>query len=241
MRTCTYLCICISTLHPSKIKFVCFSWNFNFYSLFERTFQFLGLLASVSLAMVLAPRAKSSENHNQVMASANSKPLPTLSLSCQKLERNSPKDASHGDSQSKNRNNLGTNTLENGMCYGKGEVSTKLKLTIRHGEKKLTAASEKGMGREGQDGEELGQRTWNLRSRTNAVGGRSGISNPKSNIPENAKKNEKPKKFSITLSREEIEEDFLKMTGSKPPRKPNKRPKNVQKVLDVRQSCYIVS
>ncbi|XP_034688888.1 uncharacterized protein LOC117916816 [Vitis riparia] len=182
--------------------------------------------------MVLAPRAKSSENHNQVMASANSKPLPTFSLSCQKLERNSPKDASHGDSQSKNRNNLGTNTLENGMCYGKGEVSTKLKLTIRHGEKKLTAASEKGMGREGQDGEELGQRTWNLRSRTNAVGGRSGISNLKSNIPENAKKNEKPKKFSITLSREEIEEDFLKMTGSKPPRKPNKRPKNVQKVLD---------
>ncbi|RVW97299.1 hypothetical protein CK203_025897 [Vitis vinifera] len=142
--------------------------------------------------MVLAPGAKSSENHNQVMASANSKPLPTLSLSCQKLERNSPKDASH--------------EIDGGVG--------------------------KRNGREGQDGEELGQRTWNLRSRTNAVGGRSGISNPKSNIPENAKKNEKPKKFSITLSREEIEEDFLKMTGSKPPRKPNKRPKNVQKVLD---------
>ncbi|KAK2650765.1 hypothetical protein Ddye_018254 [Dipteronia dyeriana] len=43
--------------------------------------------------------------------------------------------------------------------------------------------------------------------------------------------NEKPK-FSISLSKEEIEEDFLAMTGSKPPRKSQKRPRNVQKQLD---------
>ncbi|KAK7306917.1 hypothetical protein VNO77_39546 [Canavalia gladiata] len=39
-------------------------------------------------------------------------------------------------------------------------------------------------------------------------------------------------KFSVQLSRKEIEEDFMKMLGQKPPRRPNKRPKVVQKQLD---------
>ena len=42
------------------------------------------------------------------------------------------------------------------------------------------------------------------------------------------------RKFWIALSREEIEEDIFVMTGSRPPRRPRKRPKNVQKQLDVR-------
>ncbi|KAG9450605.1 hypothetical protein H6P81_010570 [Aristolochia fimbriata] len=45
------------------------------------------------------------------------------------------------------------------------------------------------------------------------------------------KKNEIPK-FSISLTRDEIEEDFLAMTQSKPSRRPKKRPRNVQKKLD---------
>ena len=40
--------------------------------------------------------------------------------------------------------------------------------------------------------------------------------------------------FSLTLTKEEIEEDFLKMTGAKPPKKPQKRPRAVQKQLDVK-------
>uniref|UniRef100_A0A5B7AJL7 Uncharacterized protein n=1 Tax=Davidia involucrata TaxID=16924 RepID=A0A5B7AJL7_DAVIN len=40
------------------------------------------------------------------------------------------------------------------------------------------------------------------------------------------------RKFWISLSREEIEEDVYAMTGSKPARRPKKRPKNVQKQLD---------
>ncbi|KAG8659485.1 uncharacterized protein LOC110609987 [Manihot esculenta] len=40
------------------------------------------------------------------------------------------------------------------------------------------------------------------------------------------------RKFWIALSREEIEEDIFALTGSRPARRPRKRPKNVQKVLD---------
>lgn len=47
-----------------------------------------------------------------------------------------------------------------------------------------------------------------------------------------SEKKEKKQKFPITLSRKEIEEDYLIMTGSKPPRKPKKRTKTVQKKLD---------
>lgn len=40
------------------------------------------------------------------------------------------------------------------------------------------------------------------------------------------------RKFWIALSKEEIEEDVFIMTGSRPARRPRKRPKNVQKQLD---------
>ncbi|KAL9326737.1 hypothetical protein ACSQ67_007382 [Phaseolus vulgaris] len=46
-----------------------------------------------------------------------------------------------------------------------------------------------------------------------------------------AEKKEK-RKFWIALSREEIEEDIFVMTGSRPARRPRKRPKNVQKQMD---------
>ncbi|KAH0450190.1 hypothetical protein IEQ34_020882 [Dendrobium chrysotoxum] len=45
-------------------------------------------------------------------------------------------------------------------------------------------------------------------------------------------KNDKRRKFSISLSRKEIEEDFYIFTGRKPSPKPKKRPKAMQKQLD---------
>ncbi|CAL5421591.1 unnamed protein product [Camellia sinensis] len=39
-------------------------------------------------------------------------------------------------------------------------------------------------------------------------------------------------KFSVSLSRREIEDDFMNLTGHRPPRRPKKRPKIVQKQLD---------
>ncbi|KAJ0896508.1 hypothetical protein HanRHA438_Chr08g0335431 [Helianthus annuus] len=58
-------------------------------------------------------------------------------------------------------------------------------------------------------------RPWNLRTRrapTNGVNGNA--------------------KFSVSLSRRELEEDFMAMAGRRLPRKPKKRPRIVQKQLD---------
>jgi hypothetical protein len=60
---------------------------------------------------------------------------------------------------------------------------------------------------------------WKLRSKTNAI-------------------EEITKKLCIELSKSEIEEDFIKMVGHPPPRKPNKRPNIVQNRLDVSCVCF---
>lgn len=44
---------------------------------------------------------------------------------------------------------------------------------------------------------------------------------------------ERPReKFSISLSKQEIEEDFLAILGTRPARRPKKRPRNIQKKID---------
>ncbi|KAF8032784.1 hypothetical protein BT93_D1623 [Corymbia citriodora subsp. variegata] len=50
---------------------------------------------------------------------------------------------------------------------------------------------------------------------------------------EEGEKKEKKRKLWISLSKEEIEEDIFVMTGSRPARRPRKRPKNEQKQLDI--------
>lgn len=89
-------------------------------------------------------------------------------------------------------------------------------------------------------------KTWNLRPRRAGKKAMNADSKGTIKIPEDrtrgrkdvtgnssgvAEKEKKPK-FSVSLSREEIEEDFLILTGSKPPRKPKRRTKAVQKQLD---------
>ncbi|CBI26998.3 unnamed protein product, partial [Vitis vinifera] len=49
--------------------------------------------------------------------------------------------------------------------------------------------------------------------------------------PRRGEKKERAK-FSVSLSRQEIEEDFMAITGHRPARRPKKRAKNVQKQLD---------
>lgn len=49
----------------------------------------------------------------------------------------------------------------------------------------------------------------------------------------NGGKSEERDKFAVPLKRKEIEEDFMAMTGHRPPRRPKKRNRTVQKNLDV--------
>ncbi|XP_058088455.1 uncharacterized protein LOC131235336 [Magnolia sinica] len=96
------------------------------------------------------------------------------------------------------------------------------------------------------------KKPWNLREKISCPNARNRIGNFSALIPppagnklksqrlralaaaacsgENGKKEKL--EFSISLSRKEIEEDFMAITGSKPPRRPKKRPKNIQKILD---------
>ncbi|ONI31446.1 hypothetical protein PRUPE_1G313700 [Prunus persica] len=50
--------------------------------------------------------------------------------------------------------------------------------------------------------------------------------------PEKKEKEKERVKFAVSLTKKEIEEDFMVMLGHRPPRRPKKRPRNVQKQLD---------
>ncbi|WCJ20837.1 hypothetical protein M5689_003041 [Euphorbia peplus] len=84
-------------------------------------------------------------------------------------------------------------------------------------------------------------RPWNLRTRRsaapvggNSVNGGGGVSN--SSPMRGEKKEEKEParpKLTVALSRKEIDEDFMTILGHRPARRPKKRPRNVQKQLDM--------
>ncbi|XP_058745218.1 uncharacterized protein LOC131617964 [Vicia villosa] len=100
-------------------------------------------------------------------------------------------------------------------------------------------------------------KSWNLRPRKPTTkldskvnfgsfgGGRSrmGVASVRVSKPRCAKSRARPslerpvvkekRRFKSTLTKEETEHDFMLMTGEKPPKKPLRRPKNVQKSLDV--------
>ncbi|CAL0329491.1 unnamed protein product [Lupinus luteus] len=97
-----------------------------------------------------------------------------------------------------------------------------------------------------------GKKTWNLRPRkekkvaksgtTNGSGGRRSVvqdssqtkmpTRPRTPRAATSSQGSGPSVFSLTLTKSEIEEDFLKMTGQPPPKKPQRRSKNVQKHMD---------
>ncbi|XP_077220447.1 uncharacterized protein LOC143854384 [Tasmannia lanceolata] len=105
--------------------------------------------------------------------------------------------------------------------------------------------------------EESAARPWNLRTRRSACKDpnkiRLGSRNEKQPspllMPENLVKSvrlrsaapvkmlekKERRKFSVSLSRDEIEEDFFAMTGSRPARRPKKRAKMIQRQLD---ACF---
>lgn len=92
--------------------------------------------------------------------------------------------------------------------------------------------------------EETLAKTWNFRPRKQSHNKSSNKNGGRNDLPDKNKsqsqahkanvdsKEEKKLKFSISLTKAEIEEDIYAMTGSKPSRKPKKRSKTVQKQLD---------
>ncbi|KAL1543345.1 hypothetical protein AAHA92_20330 [Salvia divinorum] len=88
----------------------------------------------------------------------------------------------------------------------------------------------------GDDAEET--RVWNLRPR-NPKGKAVAQQQPKSGggggaASKSAAEKKEKLSISISLTRQEIEEDIFALTGAKPSRRPKKRPRNVQKQMDVR-------
>lgn len=102
------------------------------------------------------------------------------------------------------------------------------------------------------EAEEVMPKTWNLRPRKTVPKPNGEASALKTGAPvvqynkiqeavpfrgakggQKNKKKEKRMEISLTLTKEEIEEDIYLMTGQKPSRRPKRRPKNVQKQLDV--------
>ncbi|XP_052184579.1 uncharacterized protein LOC127796467 [Diospyros lotus] len=135
-------------------------------------------------------------------------------------------------------------------------VRTKLMFDLRTAADKMKVAVLSEGLEEGPPAAEAGPasevvKPWNLRTRraackapngmdgdVNGVGPKPNVSSPlrtenKSPAVEapTGQKRERPK-FSVSLSRREIEEDFMAMACHRPPRRAKKRPKNVQKQLD---------
>lgn len=86
---------------------------------------------------------------------------------------------------------------------------------------------------------------WNLRNRRAISkglneGGNVGSSPMQTNHGEagGSMEQQQRSKFSLTLTKEEIETDFLLMTGAKPPRRPKKRSRALQKQIDVKCSIF---
>ncbi|KAJ6838674.1 transcription initiation factor TFIID subunit 4 isoform X2 [Iris pallida] len=71
---------------------------------------------------------------------------------------------------------------------------------------------------------------WNLRTRRSTCDSPAAAEAPPEQNP-NPKERGRAD-FSVELSFEEIEEDFVRMKGRKPYRRPKKRPRSVQKKLD---------
>ncbi|XAR63245.1 hypothetical protein NMG60_11023120 [Bertholletia excelsa] len=143
---------------------------------------------------------------------------------------------------------------------GVKDVRSKIYIRFRTKTKPDDVQDEGKAGTEGE-AEESVAKTWNLRPRkpirklSNSNGGVPKIGGAPSPVnksqlqqaapnrsesgflrsgheTELAEKKQKRQRFSVALSRQEIEEDIYALTGSKPARRPKKRAKAVQKQLD---------
>ncbi|CAH9093078.1 unnamed protein product [Cuscuta epithymum] len=143
-----------------------------------------------------------------------------------------------------------------GQKEGKSKLVLKLPRKSKSDEIEDVTKGDEGqeVGKLAVDQDEGSQKIWNLRPRKpihkslnlNGVqfkaGGPSAMTvvatqspssiRPDAELNSPEKKKEKKRRFSIALSKEEIEEDIFALTGMKPAKRPKKRTKSVQKQLD---------
>ncbi|XP_062179509.1 uncharacterized protein LOC133884172 [Phragmites australis] len=81
-------------------------------------------------------------------------------------------------------------------------------------------------------GQEAPRRQWNLRDRTAWRDYRAEDAWQHKKLGNMDAGGKKSRGFSVALTRQEIDADFVAITGRKPPRRPKKRPKNVQRQID---------
>ncbi|KAI4369010.1 hypothetical protein MLD38_017505 [Melastoma candidum] len=115
------------------------------------------------------------------------------------------------------------------------DVSVKLILNLRAETDKFKEGLLKGQGKgdDVREEEETAEtsRPWNLRTRSAACRGQGASDGPP--VGKLIGSQKKRDKFSVALKGKEIEEDFVRMMGHRPPRRPRKRNKAVQKQLDM--------
>ncbi|XP_074326497.1 uncharacterized protein LOC141664442 [Apium graveolens] len=78
--------------------------------------------------------------------------------------------------------------------------------------------------------DESSGKSWNLRPRK-PVSAKSPV-NLDVGVPKHVRREKKKKKLSISLTKDEIEEDLYSMTGTLPSKRPKKRNRAVQKLVD---------
>jgi len=81
---------------------------------------------------------------------------------------------------------------------------------------------------------EAPRRQWNLRERTSWRDYRAEDARQSKKLGSADAGGQNSRGFSVALTRQEIEADFLAITGRKPPRRPRKRTKSVQRQIEVR-------
>ncbi|KAK1565591.1 hypothetical protein Q3G72_030210 [Acer saccharum] len=149
--------------------------------------------------------------------------LPTLKwgnqrfLRCVKLQSPPPSDHNHHQRfKSKPINDNSTpNTIARKKLTFDQRIVQKLKASILEEEE-----------RGGNDNSS--SKPWNLRTR------RAACKAPlqRQEIEVKMKEKDERVKLSVSLLKEEVETDFMAMVGTRPPRRPKKRPRIVQKQLD---------
>lgn len=171
----------------------------------------------------------------------SSKPLHNFSFPCLKwgnqrfLRCVKSQPLNLGDDDDNNRgmpnSKIESNPNEHDAAMNIGEVREKLMVDLKVAAKRLKVSI--------LEEDETASRPWNLRTRRAAckapnekVGKKNLASLTAKVVEAKEKKNEKAE-LCVSLSKQEIENDFLAMVGTKPPKRPKKRPRIVQRQLDV--------